>query len=133
MNPITLIVTVSAAGTAAALRDGTSATVEGANAHLRAAVPKRLAGRLDWELMLGHLEAAPQAWQTRLVAELSETSPQVDTGLTAAAEPLMELLQSAAVKAGKFAVVVSGSQGVQVGDHSTHADKSASSQASPRA
>ena len=119
MDPVTLIVTALAAGAASALQDGTSAAVKDAYMRLRAAVRNRLAGRPDGELVLARHEAAPQTWQAPLTEELSESGAGDDAGLTAAAQALMELLDAAGSKAGKYAVVVSGSQGVQVGDRNT--------------
>ena len=119
MDPVTLIVTALAAGAASALQDGASAAVKDAYARLRAAVRKRLAGRPDGELVLARHEAAPQTWQAPLTAELSASAAGEDAGLTAAAQALMELLDAAGSQAGKYAVVVSGSQGVQVGDRNT--------------
>jgi hypothetical protein len=119
MDPVTLIVTALAAGAASALQDGAAAAVKDAYARLRAAVRKRLAGRPDGELVLARHEAAPQTWQAPLTAELSESGAGDDAGLTAAAQALMELLDAAGSQAGKYAVVVSGSQGVQVGDRNT--------------
>jgi hypothetical protein len=119
MDPVTLIVTALAAGAASALQDGASAAVKDAYARLRAAVCKRLAGRPDGDLVLARHEAAPQTWQAPLTAELSEAGAGEDAGVTAAAQALMELLDAAGSQAGKYAVVVSGSQGVQVGDRNT--------------
>jgi hypothetical protein len=119
MDPVTLIVTALAAGAASALQDGASAAVKDAYARLRAAVRKRLAGRPDGDLVLARHEAAPQTWQAPLTAELSEAGAGDDAALTAAAQALMELLDAAGSQAGKYAVVVSGSQGVQVGDRNT--------------
>ncbi len=119
MDPVALIVTALAAGAASALQDGASAAVKDAYARLRAAVRKRLAGRPDGELVLARHETAPQTWQAPLTAELSEAGAGDDAGLTTAAQALMELLDAAGAQAGKYAVVVSGSQGVQVGDRNT--------------
>jgi hypothetical protein len=119
MDPITLIVTALAAGAASALQDGTSAAVKDAYTRLRAAVRNRLAARPDGELILARHEAAPQTWRAPLAAELSEADAGDDASLTAAAQALMELLDAAGAQAGKYAVVVSGSQGVQVGGHNT--------------
>jgi hypothetical protein len=119
VDPVTLIVTALAAGAASALQDGASAAVKDAYARLRAAVRKRLAGRTDGELVLARHEGAPQTWQAPLAEELSESGAGEDAGVTAAAQALMELLDVAGSQAGKYAVVVSGSQGVQVGDRST--------------
>jgi hypothetical protein len=119
MDPVTLIVTALAAGAASALQDGASAAVKDAYGRLRAAVRKRLGGRPDADLVLARHEAAPQTWQAPLAAQLSEARAGDDAGLTADAQALMELLDAAGSQDGKYRVVVSGSQGVQVGDRNT--------------
>jgi hypothetical protein len=122
MDPVTLIVTALAAGAASALQDGVSAAVKDAYARLRAAVRNRLAGRPNAELVLARHETAPQTWQAPLHAELSEAGAGDDASLTAAAQALMHLLDAAGAQAGKYAVVVSHSQGFQVGDKNTQAN-----------
>jgi hypothetical protein len=119
MDPVTLIVTALAAGAASAMQDGASAAVKQAYARLRDAVQRRLAGRRDGELVLARHEADPETWQAPLSAELSKTGAGDDPGLQAAAQALMELVDAAGSRAGKYSVVVSGSYGFQVGDHNT--------------
>ncbi|MGH3171166.1 MAG: hypothetical protein ACRDN0_35525 [Trebonia sp.] len=119
MDPVTLIVTALAAGAVSALQDGTSEAVRNAYARLRAAVRKRLAGRPDGELVLARHETAPQTWRAPLTEELSAAGAGDDGTLASAAQALMELLDAAGARAGKYSVVVTGSQGVQVGDHNT--------------
>ena len=119
VDPVTLIVTALAAGTAAAVQDGASAAVKGAYVRLRDAVRKRLASRADGELVLARHEADPQIWRAPLAAELMQAGAGDDTGLAAAAQALMELVDAAGVRSGKYAVTISGSQGVQVGDQNT--------------
>lgn len=119
MDPVTLIVTALAAGAASALQDGASAAVKEAYGRLRDAVSRRLAGRPDGDLVLARHEAAPQTWQAPLAAELAGAGAEGDESLTAAARALMELLDAAGSRAGKYQVTVSGARGVQVGDHNT--------------
>jgi len=119
MDPVTLIVTALAAGASSALRDGASAAVKDAYARLKALVKRRFAARPKGELVLAEHEAAPQTWQTPLAAELSAAGADGDADLVAAAQALMSLVDEAGSRAGKYAVTVSDSQGVQVGDHNT--------------
>ena len=119
MDPVTLIVTALAAGAASALQDGVSAAVKDAYGRLRSAVRKRLAGRPDGDLVLARHEGAPQTWQAPLAAELSQARAGEDADLTAAAQALMELLDASGSQEGKYRVMVSDSQGVQVGDGNT--------------
>lgn len=119
MDPVTLIVTALAAGAASALQAGTAAAVKNAYSQLRALVKKRLAGRSDGELVLTRHETTPKAWEAPLVAELSAAGAEGDAELVAAAQALMNLVDEAGSRSGKYAVTVRDSQGVQVGDRNT--------------
>jgi hypothetical protein len=119
MDPVTLIVTALAAGAATALQDGVSSAVKDAYARLTALVKKRFAGHPGRELVLARHEQAPQVWDKPLAEELTATGAADDRDLTAAAQALMQLVDAAGSAAGKYQVVVHGSQGVQVGDHNT--------------
>jgi hypothetical protein len=119
MDPVTLIVTALAAGAASAVKDGASAAVKDTYAQLRAAVRRWLSGRRDGELVLARHEADPQTWQGPLAAELSGAGVGDDAEVTGLAQALMEFLDAAGSRAGKYAVGVHGSRGVQVGDQNT--------------
>jgi hypothetical protein len=119
MDPVTLIVTALAAGASSALQDGAAAAVKDAYARLKVLVKGRFAAHPKGELVLAEHEAAPQTWQAPLAAELSAAGAGGDADLVAAAQALMSLVDAAGARAGKYAVTVSGSQGVQVGDHNT--------------
>lgn len=116
MDPVTLIVTALTAGAALGLKDTTSAAVKDAYRSLKALAARRLAGRRDGELVLARHEEAPQAWEGPLVAELTAVGAADDANLAAAAQSLLSLVDEAGWRAGKYAVQVQGSQGVQVGD-----------------
>lgn len=117
MDPITLIVTALAAGAALGLKDSASSAVKDAYAGLRALVRKKLAGRPDAEVVLARHEKAPETWQAPLMAELAESGADRDRDLEAAAQALMNLVDEAGARAGKYTVDVRGAQGVQIGDH----------------
>ena len=119
MDPVTLIVTALAAGAASALQDGTSAAVKDAYTRLKAPATRRFAGRAKAELVLAEHQTAPQTWEKPLVAELSAAGAESDADLVAAAQALMDLVDAAGSRAGKYVVTVRDSQGVQVGDHGT--------------
>ncbi len=119
MDPVTLIVTALAAGAASALQDGVSAAVKDAYARLKALVTKQFADRPKAELVLAEHEAAPQTWEAPLAAELSAVGAEGDANLVAAAQALMNLVDEAGSRSGKYLITVNGSQGVQVGDHNT--------------
>ena len=119
MDPVTLIVTALAAGAASALQDGASSAVKDAYARVTALVKKRFANRPKGELVLAEHQAAPQTWEAPLAAELSAAGADGDPDLVAAAQALMSLVDDAGSRAGKYAVTVRESEGVQVGDHNT--------------
>lgn len=106
-------------GAAAALQDGVSAAVKDAYAQVAALVKKRFAGHPDRELVLARHEQTPQVWDKPLAEELTAAGAAGDQDLVAAAQALMQLADAGGTAAGKYQVVVHGSQGVQVGDHNT--------------
>jgi hypothetical protein len=119
MDPVTLIVTALAAGAASALQDGASSTVKDAYARVIALVKRRFASRPKGEVVLAEHQAAPQTWEAPLAAELFAAGADGDADLVSAAQALMSLVDEAGSRAGKYAVTVRDSQGVQVGDHNT--------------
>jgi len=116
MDPVTLILTALAAGAALGLKGVASSAVTDAYNGLKGLVRRRLAGRRDGELVLARHEQDSQAWEGPLKAELAAAGAGEDSELVAAAQALMGLVDAAGSQAGKYAVVVQGSQGVQVGD-----------------
>jgi len=119
MDPVTLIVTALAAGTALGLRDTASAAVKDAYAGLKSMVSRRLGGRRDGDLVLARYAESPETWEGPLAAELTAARAGNDRDLIAAAQALMRLADEAGYKSGKYDVDARGSQGVQVGDHNT--------------
>ncbi len=116
MDPVTLIVTALAAGAASALQEGASSAVKDAYTRVTALVKRRFASRPKAELVLAEHQAAPQTWEAPLAAELSAVGADGDADLVAAAQALITLVDEAGSRAGKYAVTVQDSQGVQVGD-----------------
>jgi hypothetical protein len=110
---VALIVAALAAGAGAAAQDETPGAVNSAYARLQVAVRQRLAGHPDGELAMAGHETGAVAGRALLAGALTRAGAGDDTDLVAAARALMELTDGA----GKYAVPVSGSQGVQVGDH----------------
>lgn len=120
MDPITLIVTALIAGaTTGALdsvKDGAKAGFKAAAEKLRGLVKRRVAGNPGAEAALAELEADPQTWKAPLAAKLTQLGAADDADLVAAAQALMELVDQAGARAGKYNVTITGSKGVQVGD-----------------
>lgn len=120
MDPITLIVTALAAGASAGVMDGLKGNAReaagAAYARLRRLAGKRVAGDRGAELALTEHEADPENWETPLKAKLIRVNAADDSELVAAANALMELLDRAGARSGKYNVTVSGGQGVQIGE-----------------
>jgi hypothetical protein len=119
VDPITLIITALAAGASAGaidLRDNVRDAAKDAYARLRGLARRRVAGRPDGELALDRYETAPQTWEPVLSSELTGARAGDDTELVAAARVLMDLLDQAGARSGKYNVTITGGQGVQVGD-----------------
>ena len=120
VDPITLIITALAAGASAgvidALKDNAKDAARAAYAKLRGLASKRVAARPDGNLALDRYEAAPRTWEAVLASELTEAGAADDADLVAAARALMDLLDQAGARAGKYNVTITGGQGVQVGD-----------------
>jgi hypothetical protein len=120
MEPVTLILTALATGASAgaleALKDDAKEKAKAAYARLHGLVTKRVSGRPHGELALAEYDSAPQKWEGLLTAELTEAGAAQDDDLVGAAKALMEIIDQAGAKSGKYNVTVKDSKGVQVGD-----------------
>ena len=117
MDPVTLVQVALAAGAGAGIKDTTSLAIKDAYEGLKAKVKGRFAGQSDAELVLANHEAAPDEWQQPLSNHLAAVG--VDAEMAEAAQSLMALIDATGTHAGKYAVDVRDSQGVQIGDHNT--------------
>jgi hypothetical protein len=120
MDPVTLIVaalaTGASAGTIEAFKDDVRDAARRAYAKLRRLAKSRVAGRPDGELALERHESTPQRWESLLAGELTDAGAASDAELVAAAKALMELVDGAGARTGKYNVAIKDSDGVQVGD-----------------
>lgn len=121
MDPVTLIVTALAAGAASALQDDGKNVVAAALRRLRALAKAKLSGRHGAEYVLVQHEQAPDVYGKPLEHELAASGAASDAELVGAAQELMKLLDARGTAAGRYAVSVQNSAGVQVGDHNTQA------------
>jgi len=119
MDPVTLIVTALAAGAASALQDDAKGSVKAALTRLRTLARKRLSRQPGGEFVLTQHEKTPDIYGTPLEHELRESGATGDPDLISVAQELMKLLDEQGTAAGKYAVTVHNSAGVQVGDHNT--------------
>ena len=127
MEPVTLILTALAAGASAgaldSLKDDVKEKASAAYTRLRDLAARRVSGRPHGELALAEYGAAPQKWESLLSAELTEAGAHRDEALVAAARAFMELEDQAGAAASKYAVTITDSQGVQVGDGNIQVNK----------
>ena len=107
VDPVTLIVAALVAGAAAGLKDTASSAVKDAYNGFKGLVRRRLAGQPDGELVLARHEQDPQVWDKPLAQELISAGADGDPALVAAAQALLELVDSAGSAAGKYQVVAS--------------------------
>ena len=125
MEPVMLILTALAAGASAgaldALTDETKGAVKTARGKLRDLIDKRFrqSGTPNGAVVLAKYEADPDTFEKGLGKKLAEASAGNDVELMAVANALLELLSQQSDRSGKYDVTVSGSQGIQIGDHGT--------------
>jgi hypothetical protein len=113
MYSIDLVTTALAAGA----RQTASGAIQDAYASLKSLARRRLAGHHAGEVALAELEHDPDTWKAPLQAQLQAAGAEDDAELVAAAQALMARLDTSGSRAGKYAITISGAQGVQVGDH----------------
>jgi hypothetical protein len=123
MDPISLIVMALAAGAASgaldSLKDDAKSTATTVYAKLRGLVTKKVAGNQTAEVALAQYDSNPKVWEAPLADSLKQLGAGDDVGLVAVAQELMDLVDKAGARAGKYHVTVTGSRGVQIGDGNT--------------
>jgi hypothetical protein len=120
MDPITLIVAALAAGASAgvidALKDNAKDAAKAAYGKLHDLVGRRFRGNVGAELILAEHQADPETYAAPLAKKLAEAGAGDDADVVAAAKALLELVDQAGAKSGKYNVTIKDSKGVQVGD-----------------
>jgi RIP homotypic interaction motif len=136
MDSIALILTALAAGASAGaldtLKDEAKEAAKAAYGKLRGLVGNRFreTGTVNGEAVLAEYEADPESFEKGLGKKLAAAGAGDDEALVAAANALLELLNQQGGKSGKYSVTITGSQGVQVGDHGTQTNTFSSRPAS---
>jgi hypothetical protein len=105
-------------GALSGLQDDVKDAVKSAYAKLRGLAKKKVAGNQGAEVALAEYEADPETWGAPLTTKLKAVNAGDDADLVAAAKALMELVDQAGARAGKYNVTIKDSKGVQVGDNS---------------
>lgn len=125
MDPITLILTALAAGASAGavdeLTDGIKENVKTAYGKLRGLVSRRFreAATANAEGTLADYEEDPESYEKGLSKKLAAAGADRDADILAAAQALLDLLDELGPKSSKYNVTITGSKGIQVGDHNT--------------
>lgn len=116
MDPVSLVLNALTSGAARGVADSASDAVGAAYGRLKRLVADRFAGNKSAEVALSEHAADPDTWQAPLAKALATTGATADEVVLAAARQLMELLDAAGARAGKYDIDLRGGQGVQVGE-----------------
>jgi len=116
VDPVSLVVNALTAGTAQGVTDSVSDAVKSAYSKLRDLVSAKLSGNKSAEVVLAEHATDPETWQAPLAKALTASGVGADHAVIEAARLLMELLDPAGTRQGKYQVDLSGAQGVQLGD-----------------
>jgi hypothetical protein len=112
MDPVTLILTALIAGAAAAAKEAGGSIVTDAYHGLKSLLLRRFS-QTDAPAL-----EAPAEHRAQLEATLRQAG--ADPELIASAQAVLAQTDPEGTKAGKYQVIVSGGQGVVVGDHTTN-------------
>jgi hypothetical protein len=127
MEEVTLILTALAAGASAgaldALKDDVKDTAKATYAKLRDLVGQRFRGNPSAEIILSEHQADPETYAAPLAKKLTEAGATGDAELIATARTLMELVDQAGARSGKYNVTIRDSKGVVVGDGNIQVNK----------
>jgi hypothetical protein len=123
MDPITLIIAALAAGASTgaidSLKDDAKEAAKTAYGKLRALVQRRFSGNARAENALADHQDEPETYEKPLAKQLTDSGAAKDEELLKAAQAVMDLVDPKGAETGKYSVKISGSKGVQVGDHNT--------------
>jgi hypothetical protein len=99
-----------------ALKDDVKDKAKALYVKLHALVKRRLRENASAEVILAAHQADPQAYAAPLAKKLAEAGAGSDAELVATARALMELVDQAGARSGKYNVTIKDSKGIQVGD-----------------
>ena len=116
MDSVSLVLDALVSGTARGVADSASDAVGAAYGRLKRLIADRFAGNKSAEVALLEHAADPDTWQAPLAKALAATGVSADESVLVAARQLMELLDAAGARAGKYDVDLRGGQAVQVGE-----------------
>jgi hypothetical protein len=116
VDPVTLVLDALVSGATRGVADSAGDVVGAAYGRLKRLIADRFTGNKPAEVALCEHAADPDTWQAPLAKALAATGAGADESVLAAARQLMELLDAAGARAGKYDVDLRGGQGVQVGE-----------------
>jgi hypothetical protein len=116
MDPISLIIAALAAGAIAGTKDTAGQAIKDAYAGLKTLIRRRLGGNREAEAALDQSERQPADDHERLAQHLRAADAGSDEQLIKAAQAVLQKVDPAGAKAGKYNVKISGGKGVVVGD-----------------
>jgi hypothetical protein len=127
MEEISLILTALAAGATGgaldALKDDVKDRAKAVYVKLHDLVRRRFGGNASAEVILSEHQADPRTYAAPLAKKLTEARADGDAELVAAARALMELVDQAGARSGKYNVTIKDSKGIQVGDRNIQVNK----------
>ena len=104
MDSVSLVLDALVSGTARGVADSASDAVGAAYGRLKRLIADRFAGNKSAEVALLEHAADPDTWQAPLAKALAATGVSADESVLVAARQLMELLDAAGARAGKYDV-----------------------------
>jgi hypothetical protein len=116
VDQVSLVLGALSSGAARGVVDSASDAVATAHSKLKRLIADRFAGNKSAEVALSEHADDPDTWQAPLAKALTATGASADESVLAAARQLMELLDAAGARAGRYDVDLRGGQGVQVGE-----------------
>jgi hypothetical protein len=119
MEPVTLIVSALAAGALKGAGETATNAVKEAYLALKSAVAERFTGKPAAEVVLAEHEEDPETYDKALTKYVQQEELADDPRIIELAHRLMEVVDDAGARAGKYQVIVEGSQGVVIGDRNT--------------
>lgn len=127
MEEVTLILTALATGASAGaldmLKDDVKDKAKAMYARLHYLVGQRFRGNMSAEVVLSEHQADPAMYAAPLAKKLTEAGAGDDAELVATARALMELVDQAGARSGKYNMTIKDSKGVQVGDGNIQVNK----------
>jgi hypothetical protein len=127
MEEVSLILTALATGASTgaidALKDDAKDMAKATYAKLHDLVRRRFRGNASAEIILSEHQADPETYAAPLAKKLTEAGAAGDAELVAAARTLMELVDQAGARSGKYNVTIRDSKGVVVGDGNIQVNK----------